>query len=282
MRRAMSKYFRTADNVLLHYYDLGAGRTLIVVSGWTIAAEVWLKHTELLARMFRLVLLDSRSQGYSEQSRPTNWLARQAADLGELLAHLRREYVVLLGWSMGASQILQYVSQFGTSGISALVFVDTFFVQPKWMKKEVERLITELREDRVRSTERYVRNMYKTPVSAEYLNAIVTGCLRTPTEVAVGLLEGFLQQTDWRPALAKIDRPVCMSRSRHLRVRRNYLGKMSRASKWKYLLHLAMLSLPKSRTALTRSSRASSTDGVSTSRNLIFRNVSVGCRDSRI
>jgi len=208
MRRAMSKYFRTADNVLLHYYDLGAGRTLIVVSGWTIAAEVWLKHTELLARMFRLVLLDSRSQGYSEQSRPTNWLARQAADLGELLAHLRREYVVLLGWSMGASQILQYVSQFGTSGISALVFVDTFFVQPKWMKKEVERLITELREDRVRSTERYVRNMYKTPVSAEYLNAIVTGCLRTPTEVAVGLLEGFLQQTDWRPALAKIDRPV--------------------------------------------------------------------------
>jgi non-heme chloroperoxidase len=208
MRGAISKFFKTSDGVRLHYLEAGTGRAIVFVPGWTTPAQIWALQMQHFSERYKLVLLDPRSQGESEKTNCGNCLERRAQDLAELLAHLEQGPVVLVGWSMGAAEILSCVGQFGTAGMSGLVLVDTFFVQPDWLKDEVLQMSYDLKNDRVRTTEQYIRAMYKKPQSDNYIATLVEASLRTPTDAAVALMESFLKQVDWRPALAKVDKPL--------------------------------------------------------------------------
>src|SRR6266566_3410839 len=177
MRGTISKFFKTSDGVRLHYLESGIGRPIVFVPGWTMPAQIWVFQREHFSERFRLILLDSRSQGRSEKTNHGNCSERRAQDLAELIAHLNQGQVVLVGWSMGAAEILSCVDQFGTVGMSGLVLVDTFFVQPSWMKHEVLQMSYDLKTDRVRTTERYIRGMYKKPQSDSYIATLVRASL---------------------------------------------------------------------------------------------------------
>jgi len=114
-----------------------------------------------------------------------------------------------VGWSMGVTEIAAYVDQFGTNDIAGIVLVDGIAgsdYDPK-ITPQMLRWAASFQVDRPKATAAFVRSMYQKPQSEEYLNRVTQAALRTPTNSAVALLTAVFT-SDYRPALAKIDKPT--------------------------------------------------------------------------
>src|SRR5262249_37875259 len=128
-------WFATTDGVGLHYLIGGSGPTIVFVPGWTMPAEIWEPQLRHFIASPRVVALDPRSQGPSDKPSEGNSVARRARDIQELLGHLGRTPSVVVGWSLGAHEVLQLVEQSGTQGIAGLVLVDDYI----WTTTETNR-----------------------------------------------------------------------------------------------------------------------------------------------
>ena len=121
---AQSGSFTTSDGVRLHYLQAGQGRSILFVPGWTMPAWIWEHQIAHFSRHYRVVAFDPRSHGDSERVTEGHYPNRLARDIRELTQHLELPPTVLVGWSMGALQVLTAVEQFGTGWLSAVVLVD--------------------------------------------------------------------------------------------------------------------------------------------------------------
>lgn len=117
--------FRTTDDVTLAYTDEGEGQPVVLVHGYTAPAASWaLTIDALLEAGFRAIAFDRRAHGESETPAHGQRMARHGRDLGELLAHLDLEDVVVVGASMGGNTVWACVDQFGPARLRAAVIVD--------------------------------------------------------------------------------------------------------------------------------------------------------------
>jgi microsomal epoxide hydrolase len=204
-------YIRTSDGVRLHYLTAGTGPSIVLQPGWAMPAEIWEPQIRALSKTFRVVAIDPRSQGKSGRTSDGLYPNRRAQDIREVIDKLRLAPAVLVGWSLGATEVMAYVDQFGTAGLRGIVLVDgvvgrevslaTVATYRSWME--------EVQTKRAESTTEFVRDMYKTPQSDAYLKKITAAALRVPTNSAVLLLlNAYVIGKDLRPALAKIDKPL--------------------------------------------------------------------------
>jgi non-heme chloroperoxidase len=204
-----SVHFATGDGVRLHYLETGSGPTIVFVPGWMVPGWIWEPQIRHFSRAYRVVALDPRSQGESEQATEGHYPERRAQDVRELLAHLRSPPVLLVGHSMAVGELLSYVEQFGTDGIAGLVLVDsTLGPDPKpGEAAEFFALAGAIARDRRGFIEQNWSYFFRKPVGTEYRQRLVEDLLRVPTTTSLALLVGSAGR-DFRPALARIDKPV--------------------------------------------------------------------------
>lgn len=211
-----SGYFRTSDGVELHYLEAGSGPALVFIPGWIMPAEVWEPQLRHFADAHRVIALDPRSQGRSEKTTEGHHLSRRARDIGELIEHLDTAPAVLAGWSLGVAEVLTYAQEFGTDALRAVVLIDYFLGvdqepgEPHPLLSMHASTITRLQLDRSGFTREFVRGMYRSQQSDEYLDAITEAALATPTNTAVTLIANvaLMSPSDLRPALEELDRPL--------------------------------------------------------------------------
>ena len=110
--------------VELHYLAEGSGRPLVFIHGVWASARFFDRQLTALSRRYRTIALDLRGHGQSAMTLKDQSVAVYAADLKVFLDRLAIEQPVLIGWSMGAFVIWDYVRQFGSKGIAAAVIVD--------------------------------------------------------------------------------------------------------------------------------------------------------------
>ncbi len=228
-----SGFVRTLDGVKIHYLEAktrlavienvdkprgsysrkiweGPARPAILfVPGWTMPAEIWEKQIAHLAKTHWVVAMDPRSQGLSSQTTEGHYPVARARDIKAVVDQLKLAPVVLVGWSMGVTELAAYVDQFGTDTLAGLVLVDGIAggdPDPALIKG-LFGWVAGLQKDRQKATDAFVRSMYKKPQREEYYQRIIQASLRTPTNSAMALFMGMLS-TDNRPALAKIDKPT--------------------------------------------------------------------------
>jgi pimeloyl-ACP methyl ester carboxylesterase len=131
--------FETTDGVTLSYWEAGEGRPLIFVPGWSANGAEYVNVMYLLAKKYRVIVLDPRNQGLSENVAYGYRISRFSADLKELVNHLGIEKADFAGWSMGASVIWSYMDLFGTKSIRKAVFVDepmSIYSHSDWSEQE--------------------------------------------------------------------------------------------------------------------------------------------------
>ncbi|MBI5720227.1 MAG: alpha/beta fold hydrolase [Burkholderiales bacterium] len=219
---ARSRWFTTSDGVRLHYVEAGApsagsgAATVVFVPGWTMPAWIWAAQIEQLAAHARVLALDPRGQGRSESAREGYHHARRAADIGELLTAARCldppfVPVVLVGWSLGVLESLQYLHDARRAGaatpVRALVLVDnsvgvgdppagdpTFFARLRGKRRE--------------TVSGFVASMFKRPTDPRWREALVEAALRTPLQASIDLLRQPRPREFWRDALYATTLPV--------------------------------------------------------------------------
>jgi len=124
-------FFTTDDGVRLCYDVGGAGRPVVLIHGLTASSLFFQKQIPELAKYFQVIVPDLRGHGLSEASDDHLTMARLSADLQQLLDHLNISQVSLIGWSMGAQVIFEYIRNYSCKTIDKIVIID---MTPKLMK----------------------------------------------------------------------------------------------------------------------------------------------------
>ena len=119
-----SKHFRTNDGVRLHYLETGVGKPLVLVHGFSQAAEQFKFQIEGLGDRYRVIALDLRGHGESEKPNFGLKIHRLAQDLREALVATNADDVTLLGHSMGCSVIWAYWKLFGAGRLGKTILTD--------------------------------------------------------------------------------------------------------------------------------------------------------------
>jgi pimeloyl-ACP methyl ester carboxylesterase len=96
--------------------------TIVLVPGWSMPADILAAPTEELGKSYRVLAFEPRGQA-SPVTSAGYTAERRATDLKEFLESLSN--VLLVGWSLGAIESLQYIHMFETSGSPAWCCVDS-------------------------------------------------------------------------------------------------------------------------------------------------------------
>jgi pimeloyl-ACP methyl ester carboxylesterase len=208
-----SGFVTTPDNIRIHYIAAGASSSsspsMLFIPGWTMPAWIWDAQIDYFSKKFRVVAIDPRSQADSTITDEGNSPTGRAADIEAVIQSLHLSPVILVGWSQGVSDVAAYFARYGTKSVAGFVLVDGFAgvdLSPE-MAKGFVGMDGQLIANREKFTEMFVRNMYKTPQTDEYLAGVEKSALRTPTAIAVTDTMAMLT-IDNRDALKKIDKPT--------------------------------------------------------------------------
>ncbi len=228
---AGSGFITTADKTRIHYLEAGstrlaadsitespsgkqttgstqAGPTVLFVPGWTMPAWIWEHQITHFAKAHHVVAMDPRGQGESDKPREGYFPAQRARDIRALIEQLKLERVVLVGWSMGVAEVAAYIEQYGTDRLAAVVLVDGLAGgYDAQFTAAIVNFAGQHLKDRAKSTDAFVRSMYRKPQDEAYLQRVAAAALQTPTDAAMALMVGTFS-SDHTAALAKIDKPA--------------------------------------------------------------------------
>ncbi len=210
-------YFTTSDGVRLHYLEAGSGPAIVFVPGWMNPAWIWEPQIRHFSKKYRVVALDPRSQGESEQVTEGHYPERRAQDVKELIEQLQLAPVMLVGFSMGVGEVLSYVDQFGTGQLSGVVLVDDRIGSENNIQ-ELKKLLGYIKQfnlNRRQFIEQFLPIAFKKPQPEEYIEKVRAAALKIPANTAIALLAGYMGR-DWRPVLEKLDKPVLYTITRSL------------------------------------------------------------------
>jgi microsomal epoxide hydrolase len=90
-----------------------------------------------------------------------------------------------------------------------VVLVDGFLkLSDPQMQKAMSGMLKMFQADRPKFTDRFVRSMYTSKQTEEYILHVKEESLKTPTNTAVVEVFNILSRGDFTPILAKVDKPV--------------------------------------------------------------------------
>ena len=119
-------YFTLKDGGQLYYEDTGRGnQTILMLHGWISTHKVFSRSIPAISKAARCITYDHRGHGKSMRAAGESvTMDTLASDLNELITGLDLHKFTLLGWSMGAGVILNYVSRYGCAALRQIVLCD--------------------------------------------------------------------------------------------------------------------------------------------------------------
>ncbi|MEH6579464.1 MAG: alpha/beta hydrolase [Amphritea sp.] len=160
------------DGTQINYIRLGKGSPLIFLHGWSASARDWLPFAAELADKHDIICWDARGHGGHSHAPGTSMhIETMAQDLDQLIKHHDLDRVTLVGHSMGALTLWEYISQFGCDKLAGICIVDQspkLVTNSDWPhgiygnfdQQANSRLISELRKDFAEGLLQLVANGY--------------------------------------------------------------------------------------------------------------------------
>ena len=204
-----SRFFTTSDGVRLHYLEAGPADapTMVFVPGWTMPAWIWERQIQAFAGDRHVVAFDPRGQGQSQVASSGYEPDRRGQDIGELIGQLGPKPVLVVAWSLGVLDVLDYVAASGDSHLAGLVLVDNSVGEDPPPTPVTRPPMTRSRSARM-DREQFVRSMFHTPQSADFIERLARASLQLPDPYANALLAYPKPRTFWRGAVESTAKPV--------------------------------------------------------------------------
>ncbi len=221
------QHFLADDGEAIHYKASGEGPPLVLLHGWTSTHRDWnpfLANFEARHRVFRW---DARGHGgHRLRTNTLPSVARMAGDLQQLLEQHGLTGAVVVGHSMGALTLWQYIRDFGCDRLSRVVFIDQspkLVTDAKWpngiygdfSQVRNERFIASLRQDFAETVLRLVADGMNVPARERYFdNDPGTQTIRRRLQALESgpLIDCWasLAEADYRDVLSRIDIPALL------------------------------------------------------------------------
>jgi non-heme chloroperoxidase len=203
--------FQTTDGVALSFLEAGqeharhSDLTIALITGWSMPAAIWQKQLEQLGRSYHTLALDLRGQGESAVPEIGYTAERRATDVREFIEPFSN--VLLIGWSLGAIEALQYVNMFGDRRLAGLVLVDSSVGEepPPPSGNTFEQL---LRKDRDKALNEFVRAIFAHPPAESELDDLLRSARRLPLEASISLLSEPFERAHWKRIAHGFSKPL--------------------------------------------------------------------------
>lgn len=115
---------RTSDDCDLYFSDWGdpSGLPVVLVHAWGLSGQMWSQQLPaMIDAGLRCVVYDRRGHGRSDQPGSGYDLSTLADDLAGVIARLGLHDAVVVGHSMGASELVRYLTRHGTARVAGIV-----------------------------------------------------------------------------------------------------------------------------------------------------------------
>lgn len=213
------------DGARLHARQLGpnSGRPVILLHGFCGGWRQMLVAARAVPGSRRVLLLDARGHGESTSFFGPPTLARLADDLAEVIAGTGCETADVIGLSMGAQTVFEYVRRHGTARLGKVVLVDQgprLRSAPGWphalfggMDDAEVAEVLDIVQRRPRALGRaWLRGVWRSreslPIRLALTPQLLAGLPGTRADTL--LLAADMLQQDWRDVVPRIDRPVLL------------------------------------------------------------------------
>jgi microsomal epoxide hydrolase len=201
--------FQTTDGVTLSFLEAGSEHgneiNIVLVPGWLMPGRIWQNQIDDFSRTYHTLAFDPRGQGESQVAASGYTAERRATDLNELL--LKRSNVLLIAWSLGAIEALQYVQMFGADHLAGLVLVDSS-VGEEPVPGSSGGFKDNLQRDRDKTLREFMRAIFAKPRPEHELAELVRGAKRMPVEDSLALLDYPFERAHWRNIVRRFQKPL--------------------------------------------------------------------------
>jgi microsomal epoxide hydrolase len=172
-------------------------------------AEIWEAQLHYFGHRRRAVALAPRAQGKSSKPADGHFPAMRARDIKAVVDQLHLAPVVLVGASMGVTDLAAYVDQFGTKDVAGFVLIHGVpgADYDPGTTPQLLQWAAGFQKNRPWQTAALVRSLFQKPPGEAYLKRLTEAALQMPTNSAIASFFGAFT-ADYRPALAQINKPT--------------------------------------------------------------------------
>ncbi|MBU3927983.1 MAG: alpha/beta hydrolase [Bacteroidetes bacterium] len=212
------EYIEVEPNVRLHITDAGQGRPIVLIHGWPLSDEMYeYQYNALIKNNFRAIGITLRGFGKSDKPYGAYDYDIHALNIKHVLSKLDVKDAVLVGFSMGGSIAIRYVSKYKGAHISKLVLCGA--AAPIWTqrndfkynlpKSAVDELIELNYKDRPLLLSNFGKIFSATETSLNKgMRNWLNGINLSASSYATAQCLVALRDTDLRPDLEKITIPT--------------------------------------------------------------------------
>jgi microsomal epoxide hydrolase len=154
------------------------GRTLFFVPGWLMPAEIFQRQLEFFVSDYHVVAFSPRSQGKSDIYLGEQLALKRASDIKELLQYLEIQQFVLIGWSLGVMESLDYVQRYGTEGLKGLVLIDNSIGEGVPPKSTISMQLNQSTEKFTQFAKGFSRSMFRLEPPPTILQSVESSTLK--------------------------------------------------------------------------------------------------------
>lgn len=208
--------FLTIDSKTdLYYEDHGKGQTILFLHGVMMSSTFFKQQIPYFRNNYRVIALDFRGHGQSTKIDHGHTVAQYAKDVKTFIEKLELKNVILVGWSMGAFVVWDYINQFGNNNLKAVVIVDqspSDYIWPDWKFgafdfEAIKEVMRTIQEDQHSFNRNFIDGMFKEKPVNEDADWILTEMNKLPASIESTIV--FNQTTvDYRDTLSNVNVPT--------------------------------------------------------------------------
>lgn len=209
----------TVGEVRIHYLEAGrahAYHTLLLIPGWQTSSSIWSKQFEYFsARGYRVVAIDSRSQGGSSVVETGNAPEDRAGDIQQVISKLHLAHVILIGWSQGVQDVAAYVGKFDADALEGFALIDSpvsagpddVKENPGFVQAVLQHMAVYSRDPRAYA-DGFMHAIISAPAPAATFRQLDWEFMRTPPDIGISMQIQDLFTTDRRPSVKRFTKPT--------------------------------------------------------------------------
>ncbi|MGG0052722.1 alpha/beta fold hydrolase [Bacillus atrophaeus] len=208
-------YITLKDHTQLYYEMYGEGTPILFIHGVLMSGEFFHKQFSALSNNYQCIRLDLRGHGESEKTLHGHTISEYAKDVRQFIEALQLENTVLVGWSMGAFVVWDYINQFGHDKIQAVTIVDQSASDYNWEGWEhgafdfagLTAAMESIQTDPLPFYKNFIANMFAEPPAAKEEEWMLREIRKQPAAIASTIL--FSQTAaDYRDTVQNVQVPT--------------------------------------------------------------------------
>lgn len=199
----------------LYYEGAGESQPIVFLHGVMAGLRYFEPQLAGLSDSYRPIAVDFRGHGRSEKTELGHTVPQYARDLDAFIDQLALDEVVLAGWSMGALVAWDYIDQFGSERVRAIVDIDMEPTRFQWDDyahgttdlRALRDTMADIQSDHLQLIESITEPLLNKPPSTERRRMMFDETSRCPPPIKNAIIFDCTFR-DYRDVLSEMDVPM--------------------------------------------------------------------------